>query len=237
MDADNQYNSDGETLDKVFGVNIKDTEEAYRQVVLECARIFVHCRHCSIGIWRTFVLQDTIPHICTFRARLGTRIDEWTPWAHTKWSWGPQAYIQCSSRSSWGHGLQAILEYHSWGSVSNFYIYMCYWFINLASMWEIPAYNGDNILVSFYFVHDHTVTTPTDILFIPTLCCIMTHSSHTLLHSDSSFPYFTPLWLTTPTCTFTIYTARSPPVFPSLVLLKYTWVLAEASEPLSSSWK
>ena len=41
MDTDNQYNSDKETLDDVFGANVEDAEEAYRQVALECARNFV----------------------------------------------------------------------------------------------------------------------------------------------------------------------------------------------------
>ena len=57
-------------------------------------------------------------------------------------------------------------------------------------------------------------------LIAPTLTPPLTH----LLHYDSS----------TPICTFTIYTARFPPVKLSLVLLKYTWVLAEASSLVPS---
>ena len=41
MDTDSQYNSDEETLDDIFGANVEDAEETYRQVALECARIFV----------------------------------------------------------------------------------------------------------------------------------------------------------------------------------------------------
>ena len=73
----------------------------------------------------------------------------------------------------------------------------------------------------------------------------LTHFSHTydslfphLLHPDSLLsrqwlivPTPTPLLHDHPYCTFTIYTARILACNFSLVLLKYTWVLAEALYP------
>ena len=42
MDIDNQYDDDEEALLEIFGAeNLEEAEEAYRQVALECAKIFV----------------------------------------------------------------------------------------------------------------------------------------------------------------------------------------------------
>ena len=42
MDIDNQYDDDKETLLEIFRVeNLEEAKEAYRQVALECAKIFV----------------------------------------------------------------------------------------------------------------------------------------------------------------------------------------------------
>ena len=42
MDIDNQYDDDKETLLEIFRVeNLEEAKEAYRQVALECANIFV----------------------------------------------------------------------------------------------------------------------------------------------------------------------------------------------------
>ena len=42
MDINNQYDDDKETLLEIFWTdNLEDAKEAYRQVALECAKVFV----------------------------------------------------------------------------------------------------------------------------------------------------------------------------------------------------
>ena len=62
MDTNNQYNSDEETLDEVFGANLEDVKEAYRQVALECAKIFVQIIGTTVLAFRGLLYNKTSYH-------------------------------------------------------------------------------------------------------------------------------------------------------------------------------
>ena len=79
-----------------------------------------------------------------------------------------------------------------------------------------------------------------DIIMMSLFHYCLSHS-FTLLHSDiimTSLLHFTPLWLhydiITPIVLWVYKSLGTCMYFPSLVLLKYTWVLAKASCPCSS---
>ena len=110
----------------------------------------------------------------------------------------------------------------------------CFWLTSLTNTYlpndmfsALPLY----IPIIFFlpFTLPHSFIAPSSLPFVMILTDSFTFWLIVLTH------YFTMTHY--PYCTFTIYMARSPLVVSSLVLLKYTWVLAKALEPLSSSWK
>ena len=62
MDINNQHHNDEETLLEIFGAeNLEEAEEVYRQVALECAKIFVQVV-CAAALAFGGPLYNKIPY-------------------------------------------------------------------------------------------------------------------------------------------------------------------------------